>query len=166
MASVPVVMSVTDIVTKTANIEQCIAYLRDLGLIRKLESCCGKPMKDHRCSTSDKHRWICFHCKKTKCIRDGSLFKVWSLFFFNIHQYIIYLIQKLQIFGFFVISLSVWYNKTTTCHYSGPCIMRPPLLQIPSGLSGGCGLISGYGEGWCGLCESRSQLYIYILLLI
>ena len=88
-----------------------------------------------------------------------------AFFFFNIHQYIIYLIQKLQIFGFFVISLSVWYNKTTTCHYSGPCIMRPPLLQIPSGLSGGCGLISGYGEGWCGLCESRSQLYIYIIYI-
>ena len=44
--------------------------------------------------------------------------------------------------------------------YSGPCVIRPPLLRAVRGLSWGCGLISGYEEE-SKLCESRFQSCSY-----
>ena len=63
-------------IRKTSDTDNCINYLRQLGLLTTHQECCGKNMKSNVCPTKDGARWICTKCKRTKSIREDSIFKV------------------------------------------------------------------------------------------
>jgi len=66
---------------KIRDIQTCISYLRDLGLLCATKLClkCHKHMtlksKPIRV-TRDQQQWVCQKCNTSLSIRHGSLFKV------------------------------------------------------------------------------------------